>query len=182
MDYRNSYPAGSPPGIRNNNPGNIRPGDSWLGMAGTDNNFIVFTDMKWGVRAMAQSLFNSWHGGNSDLTDIITTWAPPDDNNPDDNYIAYVAGQLGIGALTPLTMDTGQLRQLVRAMANFELGDAYASYLSDEDLDAGLDLVSDNVKAYLSAVVPFVQENPTTSILAIGFLLLAGYLIFRKES
>src|SRR5688572_14641694 len=26
------------PGIRNNNPGNIRPGDNWIGMTGTENN------------------------------------------------------------------------------------------------------------------------------------------------
>lgn len=183
MDYRTNPPAGAPPAIRNNNPGNIRPGDSWLGLAGTDptGGFDVFTDMSWGARAMGQSLLNSWHGGNTSIRQIITAWAPSSDGNPVDSYVSKVASAMAIDPDQALTMDINQLTQLVRVMSNVEIGDAYTSYFTDDDLNKGLSLISSNVQAYMAAAIDQVKENPVMAIgiaLAVAYIL---YLAFRKE-
>ena len=46
--------AGEPRGIRNHNPGNIKRGDNWRGMAAeqTDETFVQFAAPVWGFRAM----------------------------------------------------------------------------------------------------------------------------------
>ena len=45
-------------GERNNNPGNIRTGSTWQGLSlqQTDADFCVFTDPKFGIRALAKVL------------------------------------------------------------------------------------------------------------------------------
>ncbi len=47
-------------GIRNNNPGNIRKGDNWQGLAAeqTDEAFCVFRSAEYGIRALVKVLLN----------------------------------------------------------------------------------------------------------------------------
>lgn len=89
-----------PRGIRNNNPGNIdrKPGVKWQGMApdqSSDPRFIVFSAPEWGIRAIARVLHNYRKRGNVTIAQIISTWAPPVENNTT-AYIASVAGEVGI--------------------------------------------------------------------------------------
>lgn len=96
--------AGMPRGIRNNNPGNIRVGDPWLGLAEpaemtdfqrSETAFCVFKEPEWGLRAMAVLLRN--YQIKHDLRTIrqmIARWAPASDNNDTNGYATFVARKL----------------------------------------------------------------------------------------
>lgn len=113
-----------PRGIRNNNPGNIRHGDSWRGMADSqpDAAFVTFTDPKWGFRAMVRILKSYQRRGVRTLADIIGTWAPPIENNTA-AYVASVAGRLGMnpGGVIDLS-DEQQVIDLLEAITLHENG------------------------------------------------------------
>lgn len=85
-------------GIRNHNPGNIRHGDKWLGLADnqTDKSFCVFTSPEYGIRAMARVLHNYFiRHGLTTVREIIDRWAPPIENDTD-SYINSVSYALGV--------------------------------------------------------------------------------------
>lgn len=86
-----------PRGIRNNNPGNIRHGDNWRGMAEEqpDSAFITFVKPEWGFRAMVRILHSYNRRGVNTLAEIINTWAPPVENNTA-AYVNHVAERLGM--------------------------------------------------------------------------------------
>ena len=74
---------GTPRGIRNNNPGNIRNSDAtdWKGevpaTAKRDNTFEEFTDMAHGYRALIKLLQNYRHKHRCQtIADFISRWAP----------------------------------------------------------------------------------------------------------
>ena len=89
-------------GIRNQNPCNIRRGSSkWEGLRQeqTDPHYCQFTSMTYGLRAafkLLQTYYNT-HGCRT-LTQIITRWAPPQDDNDTECYIRAVADFTGMGA------------------------------------------------------------------------------------
>ena len=91
-------------GIRNNNPGNIRHGDAWQGMADeqTDSAFIQFITPEYGIRAMTKVLLTySDVYGLDTVAEIISRWAPPKNKkgefeNNTDSYIRAVAASLGV--------------------------------------------------------------------------------------
>lgn len=84
-------------GIRNNNPANIRRGCNWQGLAKkqTDKEFCQFVSMTWGVRALLVTLrtYVVKHKLHT-IREIIHRWAPPEDGNATDRYIAYVEEQV----------------------------------------------------------------------------------------
>lgn len=87
-------------GLRNNNPGNIEyDGTAWEGLANppSDGTFAVFTNPVYGIRAMARTLENyvGVDGVASTVTDIISRWAPPSENDTV-SYIAAVDEALGL--------------------------------------------------------------------------------------
>lgn len=79
---------------RNNNPLNIRKTkDNWKGLATTQNDksFFIFKSMKWGWRAAFVLLFKYYKKyGLVTIRQIITRWAPPEENNTL-NYVEWVA-------------------------------------------------------------------------------------------
>lgn len=79
-------------GIRNNNPANIIRGSLWRGMKviQTDKKFVQFTSMTWGVRALIYLLrvYVKKHKLYS-IRQIISRWAPPEDNNNTEGYIQF---------------------------------------------------------------------------------------------
>lgn len=81
----------APRGIRNNNPGNIRHGDNWRGMRErqTDKSFVQFVEAKYGIRAMTRILDNYAKRGLNTVEEIISSWAPPVENNTQ-SYIKSV--------------------------------------------------------------------------------------------
>jgi hypothetical protein len=151
--------ASTPRSIRNNNPGNIRVGDPWRGLATrgemtpeqkAEKAFCVFVAPKWGFRAMAVVLmaYQDRHNLMS-IGAMIDRWAPPNENNTA-GYIARVGADLGIGRDTPVDVqDWRVMRPLVEAIARVESGGAFP--WSDAEVDEGLKLAG-IVKAQASAV------------------------------
>lgn len=133
--------AGYPLGLRNNNPGNLRAGDNWQGMIGTNQGFVVFENIAWGIRALGIDLRGDIEtdGGNT-IRKLITAYAPPTENNTT-AYIAAVVEYTGLDADHVLSADGGTLRRLIRAIMNVELSPEYAALISDEDINEGLALM-----------------------------------------
>ena len=110
-----------PRGIRNNNPGNIRHGDNWRGMADIqrDRSFITFIQPEWGVRAMARILKSYSNRGVDTVAGIISTWAPEVENDTQ-SYIKHVAAKLEVAPDTPITEQ--QYPELIAAIIHHENG------------------------------------------------------------
>lgn len=109
-------------GIRNNNPGNIRHGAQWQGMAPeqTDASFVQFTDAKYGIRAIARILLSYERQGLNTVRGIINRWAPPVENNTD-AYVAAVAHDCHLGIDEPMDVQA-LLGPLVAAIIQHENG------------------------------------------------------------
>lgn len=113
-----------PRGIRNNNPGNVRKGTPWHGMAADqpDEDYITFVTPEYGIRAMARILrtYRERHHLKT-IKGIVSRWAPPIEN-PTDRYIDFVAGKMGVMADDFLTFTDNQVADLVAALVQFENG------------------------------------------------------------
>jgi len=118
-------------GIRNNNPLNIRYNarNQWAGMTGRDNaGFCTFKHEIYGYRAAWVILKHFWHvfskkGMAFSLRNIITHWAPPQENDTE-AYIQHVAHQTGVPADRHLLLygDHDTLAGIIAAMARHECG------------------------------------------------------------
>jgi hypothetical protein len=134
-------------GDRNNNPGNIDriEGVRWQGQADDqsgDDRFVIFTDPKWGIRAICRTLVTyqdkrlAADGSKIDtVREIVERWAPATENNTG-AYYQHVASLLQVGiddAVDVYRWDT--MRHLVCAIIEHELG--YQPY-DDVTIDSGL--------------------------------------------
>lgn len=114
-----------PRGIRNNNPLNIRENDrtdwDWQGEAlvDTDSEFEVFTTPEYGIRAATRVLMSYRRRGIVKLSDIVATWAPPNENDTP-AYVASVAKQTGFNAYQEITAE--HYPDLLSAMIYHENG------------------------------------------------------------
>ncbi|SRR5581483_10053127 len=124
-------------GIRHNNPGNLRPnGSNWQGMVGTENNFVVFSDMTYGCRALGTDLSNKYFRGLTTVEDIIGAYAPPSENNTQ-AYINAVASALNVNPGDQLTWDKQTLALFMRAVTMHENG-SDGSLVTDDMITAGI--------------------------------------------
>ena len=116
---------GGPLGIRDNNPGNLRyiadPARAWNGQVGDNQGFGVYSSAALGVRAMSHQLQEDFANGDTTLADLITTWAPPTENNTP-AYIADVAAQTGIDPNAALDLYPN-LPAIVAAIIQHENGE-----------------------------------------------------------
>lgn len=116
---------GGPLGIRDNNPGNLRyianPARAWNGQVGDNQGFGVYISPELGVRAMSHQLQEDFANGDTTLADLITTWAPPTENNTP-AYIAAVAAQTGLDPNAPLDLYPN-LPAIVAAIIQHENGE-----------------------------------------------------------
>jgi len=170
-----------PPGIRNNNPGNLRPEDNWQGMVGTAGGFIVFKDVSWGLRALATDLVNKNKRGLQTITQIISAYAPASDNNNVPAYIAAVSNYTGIGPTEVFFMDTPTLHSLMRAIVDHENGIA-GQLITDDDIDQGIGMVSENIVQWLqgtgiTAVTVLQDSTVTPWVVGAGLAVLLYYLL-----
>lgn len=112
-------------GLRNNNPGNIRHSDAnnWQGQVGRDDEgFVIFSEARWGIRAMARVLANYQSAGFYSVAQIISRWAPSSENDTA-SYISSVVRQMDVpgGDYIPVKSE-GDYQSLVKAIIKHENG------------------------------------------------------------
>ena len=171
-------------GLRNNNPGNIKDdGTPWLGKVGSDGIFVIFSDITWGIRAMAKAITTMVNRGDNTIRLLINEWAPPSENSTD-AYVNDVAGQTGQGADDLLQLDPATLHDLIRAIINHENG-AQAAQVLDADIDAGIALANGGVTAYAQAASIALTGSPDNSTMilvgAAAALALLLYIVYDGE-
>lgn len=126
-----------PRGLRNHNPGNIRHGADWQGMAEqqTDPSFVQFKAPEWGIRAMVRILLRYRTLGLVTVRQIIDRWAPPNENNTE-AYVQAVAKAVGVTPSEALDY-TRHLLPLLKAIIGHENGQ---QPYSDETIAKGIGL------------------------------------------
>jgi hypothetical protein len=123
--------------LRNNNPLNIRrTADVWLGQSDKqkDQQFVQFTEMKYGWRAAFMLLTRTYYHKYRLYTirKIIERWAPPGENNTG-TYIDRVANLMNYDPDTPLGIPgehPHRWMQLGCAMAIVEAGPHALDYFA----------------------------------------------------
>lgn len=116
----------TPRGIRNNNPLNIRKGQTWLGLSPTqsDPSFCQFRTMELGIRAackIIQTYIRKHH--LTTVREIIYRWAPPEDGNDTSSYVRQVCKETGFWPETNIdSTNAWKLTTLLQAMAYVENG------------------------------------------------------------
>lgn len=110
-------------GLRNFNPGNIRKGEAWHGLATDqlDPSFCTFLSPEYGIRALMVILSNYAKEGFNTVAAIITRWAPPSENDTK-AYIASVAVSLGLPENAVITRTQGTYTALSKAIIQHENG------------------------------------------------------------
>lgn len=135
-----------PRGIRNNNPGNlIITGNDWNGelpvAQNTDGKFEQFYYLEYGIRAMAYDITGDVKKGLNTLTKLITEYAPASDGNDTAAYISNVSGASGIAPDENLILSYDALKAIIRAKIAVENGSNAGQYVTDEDIEAGINLL-----------------------------------------
>lgn len=93
----------APLGVRNNNPGNLRP-------AGTSTGFQQFETPEAGLTALDQNLQAYGKRGINTIEGVINRWAPSSENNTS-SYVKSVSQRLGIPANQPIDLNSPYVRQ-----------------------------------------------------------------------
>ena len=119
-----------PRGIRNNNPLNIRKGNTWKGekTVQTDKSFEQFISMQYGIRAGFKLIRNYLTGFNgktakfNTIEKLIMRWAPPTENATV-KYIDAVESRSAVNRRTILDFrDKKTMVNIVDAMIWVENG------------------------------------------------------------
>lgn len=112
-------------GLRNKNPGNLRYSqyNDWNGQTGQDSaGFVIFSDAKYGIRAMGKTLDSYQRRGVSTIAQIIATWAPSVENDTQ-SYIRSVVSQMGASSSDyEPSRENGDFVPLVKAIIKHENG------------------------------------------------------------
>lgn len=117
-------------GIRNNNPFNIRKGNTWLGERPNqkDPAFEEFESIEYGIRAGLKLMRNHISGFNGSrpkcqtLYKLIYRWAPPVENDTE-AYLKTVCKLTGYSPFQLLRQEDGKtLRAIGWAMVQVECG------------------------------------------------------------
>lgn len=124
-----------PLGLRNNNPGNMRPtGDSWQGMAGSDGGFLQFVDLSYGIRAWLVDYYGKLtRKGFKTVRQYIEAYAPPSENNTE-VYIKSVCSETGLTPASPLPTQRDKVTSLMMAIFRHENGNIAATYIRPADI------------------------------------------------
>ena len=145
--------------IRNNNPGNIRDsGIEWQGRVGSQSGFVTFDSPEMGVRAFTKNLYTYQSRGLNSIEDVVSTWAPPEDNNNTSAYIRNVSQALNLDPSAPLNLNQNPARtaELIRAMTLIEGGQSSVDYFSSH-INTGIALANGQIDP---SSIPTV--DPTT--------------------
>lgn len=155
-----------PRGVRSNNPGNIRHGDPWQGLAAKqpDPDFCTFQSAVYGIRALARTLITYQDKyGLRTIRQIIGRWAPPKENDTP-AYVRAVAAQTGRAANDRLDLQSyGDLRPLVEAIIRHENGAGPLgtpnTWYDAQTIDKGLALAGVEPAKRAAGPVPVTRET-----------------------
>lgn len=116
----------TPPGIRNNNPGNIRHSSIvWDGQAAAqpDADFVSFIDPLHGIRALMKDLLSYQKIHNLETVQaMIMRWAPPVENDTG-AYVRDVCLHIGVKPDDPIDLDIPDfIIRMAQAIAYHENG------------------------------------------------------------
>jgi hypothetical protein len=173
---------GLPLGLRNNNPGNLRPlpgNTTWQGEIEPDrvNNFSRFSDVGWGLRAMITDITGDIvKDGLATIRKLTTEYAPPSENNTT-AYINAVSKYMGIGPDQVLTPDRPTIEKLIRAKLNVELGPQYAALINQNDVDTAFNRLSPQTSSWLGT-----PAKMGLSLAGIAALAITAWAIFRPRA
>ena len=116
-----------PLGLRNNNPGNLRPepGDvyTWQGEIGVNEGYLVFDMIENGIRAAYINLRSYFKNGYNTVEKIIARWAPSEDDNDTEAYIQFVEESTGIPRDVELVFDDDVALPILEAIFYVESGE-----------------------------------------------------------
>lgn len=147
-----------PVGVKANNPLNMRPlpgGRQWDGQSGVVSTsvgeFCSFSQAKYGFRAAAKNMLTYLEQGLDTPAKIISTWAPPEDNNNTQAYIENVCTWAGFtkrvaGKTIPDPDRVLNVKQyadaypLLYSMSRQEQGAPFETYFKPWQLNEGLRL------------------------------------------
>jgi hypothetical protein len=94
----------------NRNPGNLRLGGGHPSDMG---GYTIFPDLPTGYSALLRELQSKFSGHNthgigpmSTLLALFNIYAPPSDNNPTNEYAAFVAKWVGLAIGKPITIES----------------------------------------------------------------------------
>jgi len=107
---------------RNNNPGNIRPGDfaTKHGAIGQSGGFAVFPTVEAGEKARKDLLFETASYKYLTIAQAISKYAPPNEN-PTATYIANVSRSVGVSPDTKLSdLNPAQQDKMLASMKQIE--------------------------------------------------------------
>ena len=113
-----------PRGIRNKNPGNIKLGTDWDGLAAeqTDPTFCIFDEAVMGIRALMRILLTYRFTHNKkNIDSIIRRWAPPSENDTE-AYIKFVAKRIEIEPMSMIDNSIEGYLPLVKSIIQMENG------------------------------------------------------------
>lgn len=165
-----------PLGLRNNNPGNLRPlsnGQKWLGEIEPDSvhGFSRFANVSWGLRAMITDLLGDIvKDGNSTIRKLITSYAPPSENDTQ-AYINRIVEFTGWNQDAKIPVTRAGIELLTHAMLRVELGNVEAERLNQGDYNEAFNTLGQTATNWLGT-------SPGGSIDLPLVLLAAGLAIF----
>ena len=132
-----------PLGIRNNNPGNLRPyeGELYAGSSDIKNNFIVFDTAENGLRGLARDIQTKVNRKLNTIDSLTKVYAP-EGETPTESYVNTVVSNmnsLGYNInkntdITDLVKNDNFLKDYMKSKMKMELGAEYENYYSDEKI------------------------------------------------
>jgi hypothetical protein len=109
-------------GQRNNNWGNLRTTDAFLGKTGVNKSYDTYDTPEMGLRALARVLdtYSTTHGIDT-IDALVNRYAPASDNTggSHENYKRFIADQLGISTTDKLDVK-GRRAEIMDAIIRFE--------------------------------------------------------------
>lgn len=109
-------------GIRNMNPGNIRPGAKFFGESGSKSGYATFKTPAHGLRALAR-LFQTYKDEHDidTIDEFVDRYAPADDNDEKSrqNYKQFLADALNVGVNDEVDL-VARSEDLIPAVTKFE--------------------------------------------------------------
>ena len=111
-------------GLRQNNPGNIRPGAGFIGETGVGSGYATFQNPLFGGRALARllSTYKNQYG-ISNVDSLIDRYAPSGDNTMESrtNYKGFIANKLGVSKDDEIDLDDDNTKLgVMKAIVEFE--------------------------------------------------------------